>query len=463
MTRLRITLAALGAIVVVALGSGVTYLASVARSGTGYEAQTLCSAVFISGRDPAALQDAEFKGLHPLLKSVSLTLDSSRREVRASLFGLGAQKSSYRPGLGCTLSDLGQSLSPSPAALAAPRVPPQDQIERGVQALPASVDTARLSAALDSAFTETDSANPLRTRALIVLLDGRPIAERYAPEFHKDMPLASYSMTKTVMSALTGILIDRGKLRLDQSSLIPEWRGAGDPRGRITVDQLLHMTTGLKWNEDSRNPRGDALLMAFHDRDTSALAASRPLVHPSGAVVNYNSGAANILSRVMRYSFGRDEDAYLSFPRIALFDRIGMSRAIIAPDASGVLFGSTQGFATARDWARFGELYRNDGRWNGEQVLPGGWVAYSIRPQAAGGDSGYGAMIHMNHAAARRPEDRRHPLLPDDTLLMSGQFGQVTAVIPSRRLVIVRMGESHSADAGPRIDVLLAAVIAAVK
>ena len=230
------------------------------------------------------------------------------------------------------------------------------------------------------------------------------------------MPLAGYSLTKTVMAALAGILIDRGRLRLDQANLIPEWRGASDPRRQITVDQLLHMTSGLQWAEESLNPRGDALLMAYHDRDTSALAASRPLVHAPGTMVNYNSGASNILSRVLRGSFGGEQNAYLALPRTAIFDRIGMSTAVIAPDASGVLFGSTQGFATARDWARFGELYRNGGRWKGEQVLPTGWVAYSSQPQAAVGGADYGALIHLNRGPVGRPDDRPHPLLPEDTL-----------------------------------------------
>lgn len=460
MRPLRIALVGSGVVLIGALVGGGGYLASVAPSGTGYEAQTMCSAVFISGRAPQSVRDAEFQGLHPLLKRVSLSIDAAHHEVRANLFGLGAQKSVFRTGLGCTLADRGATLPSSPAMLAAPRSPPDDEIARGVREIPAGLDKARLSAAIDGAFAELDPKSPLRTRAVLVLLDGHPVAERYAPGFHRDMPLAGYSMTKTVMGALTGIAIERGRLRLDQSSVIPEWRAPSDPRGRITVEHLLHMTSGLKWSEESLNPRGDALLMAFHDRDTSALAASRPLVHPPGTVVSYSSGAANILSRVLRDSFADDRDAYLAFPRTAIFDRIGMTTAMIAPDASEVLFVSTQGFASARDWARFGELYRNDGRWKGEQVLPVGWVKYSTRAGAADGATEYGAMIQMNRSPPGRPQDRRHPLLPEDALIMSGQFRQITAVIPSRRLVIVRMGESHSADAGPRIDRQLASIIA---
>ena len=466
MTRRRAIGLALGGLAVVLLGgliAGGGYLASVAPSGTGYEAQTMCSAVFISGRPDASVRAAEFQGLHPLLKAVSLTIDRPLHEVRANLFGLGSQKSIYRSGMGCTLVDPGASLPVPPATLATSRLPPDDVISRGVLDIPPQVDRGRLASAIDLAFADTDPADPQRTRALVVLLDGRPIAERYAPGFGKDMPLAGYSMTKAVMSALTGFMIQRGQLRLDQSGLIPEWRGAGDPRAQITVDHLLHMTSGLRWSENSRDPRGDALIMAYHDRDVSALAASRPLDHPPGAAMSYSSGASNILSRVMRDSFGADQAAYLALPRTAIFDRIGMSTAMIAPDASGVLFGSTQGFATARDWARFGELYRNDGRWNEEQVLPPGWVAYSIRPQAATGGADYGAMIHLNRPRPDGSGSRAHPLLPEDTLLMTGQFGQVTAVIPSRSLLIVRMGESHGPDAGAKIDRVIAEIVGAVR
>jgi CubicO group peptidase (beta-lactamase class C family) len=452
MRPLRIFIAGFAVLLIGGVISASAYLASVARSGTGYEAQTMCSAVFISGRAPESVRAAEFQGLHPLLKSVSLTIERRKHEVRANLFGLGAQKSSFREGLGCTLTDIGSKLPPAPAVLGTRRTPPDDDIARGVRNLPHEIDPVRLAAAVDRAFEETDAANPLQTRALLVLLDGHPIAERYAPGFNKDMPLAGYSMTKTVMSALTGILIERGRLRLDQTGLMPEWRATGDARGRIAVDNLLHMTSGLNWDEDSHNPRGDALLMAFHDRDTSALAASRPLVHMPGTMVNYNSGAANILSRVLRDTFAGDIDAYLAFPRTAIFDRIGMSTAMIAPDGSGVLFGSTQGFATARDWARFGELYRNDGRWNGEQILPSGWVSYSVRPQAATGGADYGAMIRLNRGAPGRPSERPYPLLPEDTLMMHGQFSQVAVIIPSRRLIIVRLGETHSDVAAARLD-----------
>jgi len=440
----------------------VLYLASVAPSGTGYQAQTICSAVFISGRDPVSLQSAEFQGLHPLLKLIDARIDRRAGEVRASLFGLGAQKSVYRPGLGCTLTDLDAKIPPAPATLSAKRPLPDDLFERGPGPNPPGVDAGRLDAALDRAFAEPDPTAPQRTRAVLVLKDGRPIAERYAPGFNKDMPLAGYSMTKSVMGALTGILIDRGRLRLDQSALIAVWSRPDDARRRIAVDHLLHMTSGLKWSDDTHDPRGDPLLMAYHDRDVSALAISRPLAHPPGAVFNYSSGAANILSQVLLDALSGDRSAYLALPRTAIFDRIGMTSAVIAPDASGILFGSTQGYATARDWARFGELYRNDGQWRGVQVLPIGWVGYSSQAEPATQASGYGAMIWVNRGAPHHPETRPYPLLPEDTLMMIGQFGQTTAIVPSRGVVIVRLGETHVGDIKAARQRLIANILAAV-
>lgn len=436
----------LGFVVIGFFAAVVLYVASVARSGTGYQAQAACSAVFISGRDPASLKTAELQGLHPLLKMVDMRIDRSAREVRASLFGLGAQKSVFRPGLGCTLTDLNASLPPTPSFLLSPRPPPDDAIAKGPGPLPPGVDGVRLNAALDRAFAEPNPAEPQRTRAVIVLKDGRPIAERYAAGFNKDMPLAGYSMTKTLVGALTGILIDRGLLRLDQSALVSAWNRAGDERRLITVDDLLHQTSGLKWGENTHDPRSDVLLMAYHRRDMAAFAASSPLAHPPGTTFNYNSGATNLLARVLLDAVSGDRAAYLSLPRTAIFEKIGMSSAVVAPDASGGLFGSTQGYATARDWARFGELYRNDGRWNDVQVLPRGWVGYSSHPEAATEQSGYGAMIWTNRGPPGHPERRARPMIPEDTLLMTGQFGQVTAIVPSRRIVIVRLGETHSGD-----------------
>ena len=460
-TGLMRILAAIMVVVAVVIAGAVGYLSSIARSGTGYEAQTLCSAVFISGRDPKSLNESEFQGLNPLLGLVSTQVDEAHREVRATFLGLGSQKSVFRPGLGCTIADSNASLPPAPAALIAPRVKASDAIDEGVGALSPDVDAPRIKAAVDRAFAETDPKDPLRTRALLVVYHGKPIAERYAPGFTKDMPLAGYSMAKSIVGALTGVLNDRKLLDLKEPAPVPLWRTPGDPRGAITIENLLGMTAGLQWGEDNTDPRSDVLLMAYHSRDIADFAARKPLSAPPGTQFVYNSGATNILSRVLLTAMRDDHAAYLSLPRTAIFDPAGMTSALMPPDASGTLFGSTEAYATARDWARFGEIYLHDGERNGVQIFPKGWVAYAGTPQPASQARGYGAQIWVNKAKPGHPDERPLPSTPEDMLMIEGAFGQVIAVIPSRDLVIVRLGDTRHWTSARLVD-LVSSVIGAI-
>lgn len=446
-----------------ALLGGCVYVSKVARSGTGYKAQTTCSAVFVSGRDPATLSGFEFAGLHPLLGLVQPKLDRAHREVEASLLGMGRQKSIYRPGLGCTLVDAAAAtLPPAPGALMATRALPVDRIEAGVTATPSGIDRQQLERSVADAFAEPDVKNPRNTRALLVVYDGAVIAERYAPGFNKDMPLPGWSMTKTITGALVGIMVGRGAIKVADTAAVPEWQQPGDARGATTVDQLLHMTAGTRWSEKASDPLSEALVMMYHKRSMAAFAAELPLAHAPGTTFNYDSGATNILSRLMRDAMQGNRDAYLALPRTELFDPVGMSSAVLAPDASGTLVGSAQAFATARDWARFGEMYRNDGSVNGQQVLPPGWVAYSSLRNEASRKRGYGAQIWVNQPFGDAPADRPRPTIPADTMLMNGQFGQLTAIVPSRRLVIVRLGETHDWDFSSDPDRLIASIVAAI-
>ncbi len=277
------------------------------------------------------------------------------------------------------------------------------------------------------------------------------------------MPLAGYSLTKTITGALVGILSGRGLVDLSAPAPVALWRRAGDPHSAITIDHLLHMTSGLAWSEDAHDPRSDVLLMAYHSRDTANFAAHRRMAHPAGASFAYNSGATNILARVLFTAMHDNGDEYVALPRTALFDPAGMSSAVLAPDAAGTLFGSTQAFATARDWARFGELYLHDGERNGVQVLPRGWVAYCATPQPATQSAGYGALIWENRGTPGHPRNRPRPQLPEDTLLMTGQFGQTVAIVPSYGVVIVRLGETHGATIEPDRERLIVGVLSSLR
>ena len=176
-------------------------------------------------------------------------------------------------------------------------------------------------------------------------------------------------MTKSVTNALFGILVARGALDVNQPISVPEWQN-GDARGGISYDVLLRMSSGLRFWEQYWNPFSHVASMLFHQQSAAAYAATFPLVAPPDTRWSYASATSNLLARSMRELLGGDHASYLDFPRTALFERIGMHSARIEGDASGHFVGSSFSYATARDWARFGQLYLQDGVWDGERILP---------------------------------------------------------------------------------------------
>jgi CubicO group peptidase (beta-lactamase class C family) len=220
---------------------------------------------------------------------------------------------------------------------------------------------------------------------------------------------------------------------------VAEWRSEGDPRSRITLDQLLKMSSGLEFDEDY-SEFGDATEMLYRSYDFAAYAAGKPLAAEPGELWNYSSGTANILARIVRQAAGSLYENYYGFLRHDFFDRIGMSSAVIEPDPSGTFVGSSYAFATPRDWARFGLLYLQEGVWNGQRILPPGWVAYTTAPAPAAPRGQYGALFWLNAGSASDPTDREWPEVPPDAFYASGHHSQSVVVIPSRKLVLVRFG-----------------------
>jgi len=215
------------------------------------------------------------------------------------------------------------------------------------------------------------------------------------------------------------------------------------------------MSSGLAFDEDYADPLSDVNVMLWGSRDAGEFAARRKLAHDPGAHWHYSSGTTNVLSRAMREALGGD---YAAFPRQALFERIGMASAVIEPDASGTFVGSSLMFATARDWARFGLLFANDGAWHRERILPAGWVGYSATPAPAAPKGEYGAHWWLK---LRRPDGAPVVHLPPDTFYAAGHGGQFVTVVPSRSVVVVRLG--HSVPRGgwdqPGFDALVLAAI----
>ncbi len=430
-----------------ALGWGGWYAWRVAGVATGFAAKTVCSGVFVSGRAPEAVVAEDIAAYrNPALALVRVAVDRERGVATARLFGLAERQAVHREGLGCTLA-IGASVDALQAA--APKLPPVARapwLER-------EPPDPGIEGALDQAFAEPESAPTRRTRAIVILQRGRVVAERYAPGFGPDMPLPGWSMTKSVAGALAGVLVGRGAWQLDAPAPVPEWRAPGDPRGAITLDQLLRMSSGLAFGEQYANPLSDVNVMLWASGDTGAFAAAKPLVHPPGTNWHYASGTTNILARAMRDLLGAE---YAAFPRRALFAPVGMASAVLEPDASGTFVGSSFMYATARDWARLGLLFLGDGVWNGERILPPGWARAAAVPAVPG--SRYGAHWWLR---LKRPDGAAPLTLPGDVFHAGGHAGQYVTVVPSRALVIVRLGHSVGEGAWDQ-EAFVARIIAAV-
>ncbi len=423
--------------------------------GIGYKAKILCSGIFISHREPQSILSEDLS-YPPELGIAKTKINYEDQSVTASVYGLMKRQAVYREGLGSTLlsgftqdeffsqsNALPEFLPENPESVPWPT---GDKI--ATSEIPPNVDRQLLRQALDRAFSEPDTERLRRTRAVVIVYDGHLIAERYSPGITKDTPLIGWSMTKSVTSALVGILVGQGNLSIEEPAPVPEWKEPDGPRSNITLDHLLRMSSGLKFVEEYEdNPASDVNIMLFLKPDAAAYAASMPVEARPDEKWSYSSGTTNIISRIIRHTIGNQAD-YAAFPRKALFNRIGMRSAIMEMDASGTYVGSSFMYATARDWARFGLFYLQDGIWEGERILPEGWVKYSIEPTPGAPKGQYGAHFWLNRGNPDNPEDRPFPQLPTDLFLAWGFQEQQTIILPSHKLVLVRLGMTHQGQWG---------------
>jgi CubicO group peptidase (beta-lactamase class C family) len=425
----------LAGLVVAAVVAAVVWLAAfppaLLRVGAGYAAKIVCSNVFIAGRDPQQVLavDVQAPG-NPLLKFFDLDVDRKAGIVKAAFLGYFASNEAVaRPGLGCSLIPDGNVAAdkfsaPGPA----PSKAPADLWPAGERVEP-SQDPS-----LVRLLDDPQLAGP-GMRAIVVVRDGRIVGERYAPGFAADTPLIGWSMTKTVNVAILGTVLGTGKLSLDEKNLFPEW--SGDDRKNISITDLMAMQSGLAFNEDYGTV-SDVTRMLYLEPDMAKFAASKPLVAPIGTKFSYSTGTSIMLARLWQNAVG-DEAASLAYPRKALFDPLGMKSAVMEADESGTLAGASYLYATARDWARFGQFLLQDGVWNGRRILPEGFV--SIMHTPAGASNGvYG----KGEVWLEGPDDKKGDGVaagvPEGTYWLQGHDGQTVAIVPSKRMVVVRMG-----------------------
>lgn len=300
-------------------------------------------------------------------------------------------------------------------------------------ALPVSV-AARLNPLLDFAFSDPAPDQMGETHGFLAVQGGRVVAERYWRDHDQDTTHHSWSQAKSMTQALIGILVREGKIDIHAPADVPEWQGTDDPRRAITLDQLLRMSSGLKFAEDYVDAGvSDVIEMLFGSGkdDVAAYAAKSPLVHPPGTVWSYSSGTTNIVARCAARALGASGPAFRDFMMRELFDAIGMASATPKFDAAGTFIGSSFCYCTVRDFARFGLLYLRGGVWDGRRILPEGWVDYARTPTPVPPteELGYGAHWWLGMAGP-------------GSFSANGYEGQYTLIVPDLDLILVRNGKS---------------------
>jgi CubicO group peptidase (beta-lactamase class C family) len=435
----KIILRTIFIVLIASLGYGIYYAWNAFPIISSYSAKTMCSCVMLNGRQPDDITKNELSTFPLSLVSVSSSYTDS--SATGSVFGFAKRKAIYRKGLGCTLINeiTEEELRAQQFSLATPPAIHTDTIPWPMGDLipeysPSAIDIEKINATVEAAF---EFPGERRTRAILIIHDGQIIAEKYAEGFDKNSRHMGWSMTKSVMNALVGILIRQEKLELNAPAPIEAWKN--DSRSAITLHNLLQASSGLQWEENYGGP-SDATNMLFKKRDAGEFASHAPLLHDPGTVFYYSSGTSNMISWIARKSVG--DSVYHRLPYEQLFYPLGMYSMIVEPDAGGTFVASSFSYATARDWARFGMLFLNDGYWTTGRILPEGWVEYSTTPAKGAPQGEYGAQFWLNAGAPGNSINRKYPSVPTDLFWADGYEGQNVFVLPSENLVVVKLSQS---------------------
>ena len=392
---------------------------------SGFAAKNTASSIFIAGRTLSSV--AENDNNVPLVKLAESEYNVSEKKGLASVFGLMEREAVCREGLGCVLTngDIDVDLYTQIPMRAQKKIalPYPFGHEAPIDTLFENVNYKQLETALDHVFSDT-----VKTRTVLVLYKGHILAERYNSGFDQNTPILGWSMTKSILATLYGIMEYQGKLSVTDPTPLPSWQK--DKRRDITLNHLLRMQSGLAWDEDY-STISDVTEMLFMESNMAASQAKKNVVAPPTKIWNYSSGTSNLLSGILRSKFDSYQN-YLNFPYKALIDKIGMHSMILETDLVGNFVGSSYGWATTRDWGRFGQLYLHMGNWNGDQLFDPNWVRYVTTPTIHS-DGVYGAHFWLN-------ANGKFPDVPRDMYSANGYQGQHVFIIPSKDLVIVRTG-----------------------
>ena len=422
---MRKTLRVLGAVLLLAIVGGCIYVDSLMSIITGYAAKHLASAVFVSGREAAEVEALDLN--FSFIRYTNNTVDHENKTV-TSRFLWGTSTAVYREGYGVTLlrgttaGELRKQAFPlSPDTTVTEPLPRGD-----------SAACARL-APVAKAFVD-DRAYRGHPFALVVLHKGCVVAERYDKGIRPDTKLLGWSMAKSFVNALIGIMVKDSLVDIHAPMAVPEWKD--DERRAITLNDLMQMQSGLEWNEDY-GARSDVNVMLHCEQDMGLFAVNKPLTHKPGTYWYYSSGSTNLVVRYLRGRFSTDR-AFFGYMRRRLFAPMGIVNPIFEQDVSGTPVGSSYLYLTAMDYARFGQMFLDDGCVGGGRILPEGWVHYTRTP-ASDSQGRYGALFWLNR-------DSHYPDVPDDMYWCDGHDGQRVFIIPSCQLVVVVLGYSPKPD-----------------
>ena len=419
--------------------------------GDSYAAKIACSNVFLAGRDAQTVlaDDVQAPG-NPILKAVMLDVDKDKGKVTARLLGYAAPRSSvYRPGYGCTnLAD--EAIAPT----ALPPLPQPTAPDANVEWPIGNHAGASFDPALSGILADDKLRGP-GMRAIVVVHHGKIVAETYGPGFDDKTPLIGWSMTKTVNAILAGRAAQMGLLSFDDKNLFPEW--TKDDRKDITLKSLAAMQSGLAFNEDYGDV-SDVTRMLYLQPDMAGFTTSQPLTAKPDTQFNYSTGTSVVIARYWMKKMP-DKATALAFPRKELFNPLGMQSAVLEVDQTDTFAAGSYLYASARDWARIGQFLLQGGVWNGTRLVSEDFMKM-MRTANSTSDGVYTQMQSWLTGPGEEPNASFGA--PADTFWLQGHDGQTVAVVPSRDLVVVRMGLSPS-RLGYRPQTLLAAIAGKLK
>jgi CubicO group peptidase (beta-lactamase class C family) len=431
----KLSLYVIGVFVILGVGLSLvgispSYIASAPQMLTGISAKLACSSKYVSGLSERQ-STIDLSSYSPVLKYVDLHFDDEAMRVTSSFFGMSVTSAQYRDKLGCTLSINDTNHLDSVA------------LEAGAPAAADIAWPAGSAASINSnvqnlldQIMQKDNEAGLQSRSMVVIKDGTLIAESYSEGVTKDSPLLGWSMAKSVASIMLGNLEMKHKLSVDEVGLFDDWQS--DQRKDISVENLLHMSSGLDFDE-IYEPGADATRMLFSEYDAAGFAIKAPLAVQPGQRWLYASGTTNILTRLMNDRLGGQQHAALKLFHKELFTPLAMQHSIFEPDPSGLPVGSSYLYSSARDWARIGQLMLNGGVLNGHRVVTEDWVKRASTPNHSDNEKRYGYQFWLNQGG----EELRWPDLPVDSYAARGNRKQITMIIPSKNMVIVRLGWSQ--------------------